>query len=109
MSEDLCKWHEGEDSIDRNEVPPGCQNCGTLYDTKTCKGCGLEFLDWESSGFDDVIAPPRVDSYGDLCCERCLSGIEWSIAEQEESNAAYFPDEPSVDDIRDDYEILGED
>lgn len=94
-----CKWHEGDDPIIQDPNPenysaPGCQNCGAMYPTKECEdttlgpGCGLEFLDWQSKGFDDVIAGPYVTSSGDLYCTRCGPRMD------EEEEAAIDEDYP---------------
>jgi hypothetical protein len=92
-----CKWHERDtpiiqDPYPDNYMPPGCQNCGAMYPTKECedtdigKGCGLEFLDWQSRGFDDVIAGPYVTTSGDLYCTRCGPRTD------EEEEDGYEPD-----------------
>lgn len=72
----LCKWHEGDDPIDMEYGPPGCQGCGNLYKVKDCEGCGETFIDWGSRGYDDVISAPYVTASGDLYCARCGPGYD---------------------------------
>lgn len=71
-----CKWHEGDTPIVQDPdldlyMAPGCQECGAMYYTKDCAGCGLEFLDWSDRSFDDVMAGPYASASGDLYCARC--------------------------------------
>lgn len=65
-----CIWHQGEAAIRLDEAP-SCQACGRLYDTLICDACGLEYLNWAGSSWDDVSAPPAVNCSGDVMCLRC--------------------------------------
>lgn len=98
-----CKWHERDDPViqdpnPENHMPPGCQNCGSMYPTKDCEGtalgpgCGLEFIDWGDRNFDDVIAGPYVTSSGDLYCMRCGPQMDAEEEESEYEEYDYDPD-----------------
>jgi hypothetical protein len=66
-----CEWHDGEKPIVEDDTP-GCPNCQRLYHTKICDGCGYEFLDWDCSSHDDIIAGPAVSESGDMYCTGCI-------------------------------------
>jgi len=83
MNPALCQWHKREEPIQDGQTP-GCCNCGRLYDTKDCPGCGKEFLDWEWEGVDDVIAAPYATSSGDVYCRGCGPRIDREAEAAEE-------------------------
>lgn len=89
-----CSWHEGDDPLpkqsDKEYIPPGCQNCGTMYLTRDCVMCKREFLDWSNTSFDDVIAGPYITASGDLYCVRC--GPQFDEEEEEHKEFDYDPD-----------------
>lgn len=64
-----CDWHKGDSEDD---VGLTCPDCSRLLATKNCEGCGKAFLDWESRGYDDIVAAPAATSSGDLVCVRCV-------------------------------------
>lgn len=71
-----CKWHEGMEVVDWNGSPASCPDCGCLLDTKQCRRCGKDFLDFNSNSFDDVMAAPTVTESGDLVCVRCARNYD---------------------------------
>lgn len=81
---DPCAWHGKQEALAEGETP-GCTYCGTMYDTRTCEGCGKDFLNWESQIVDDACAAPRVTSSGDMACARCVGSIDRQIEESEEA------------------------
>jgi hypothetical protein len=70
-----CAWHRGEEAIRLDEAP-SCPDCGRLFDTQICDGCGLEFLYWEGKTWDAMAAPPTVTPTGDVLCLRCMQQEE---------------------------------
>lgn len=73
--------------------PPGCDECGRLISTIICDECGMEFLDWDDNGFDDVMAGPAITSMGDFCCKRCLTRIESEMEMEMETETEYWEKE----------------
>ncbi len=88
-----CEWHKDDDPIEIDDEGlgfPGCPECGRLIATKDCRGCGKTFLDWEYSGWDDIVAGPCGTSSGDFCCTHCAPFIEAEWERQEEEDAYEF-------------------
>lgn len=69
---ETCDWHKDDEPINETEH---CQYCSRMLDSKTCEGCGQEFLDWSSTAFDDIIAGPCATNSGDLACIACVGRL----------------------------------
>lgn len=87
-----CDWHGDDEPIDVDDTP-SCQNCQRLLTTRLCESCGKEFLDWEDTGFDDIVAAPCATSRGDLCCHACIGSVERDIERAEDEGYWYEPDD----------------
>ena len=72
-----CAWHENNPNhMDGDSMH--CTNCGVTLNTRLCDGCGIAYLNYESSTGGSRYAP-RVSSDGDLCCARCIKEVEQEI------------------------------
>ena len=87
----LCGWHRDETPVDWENANtiPSCPDCGKLLHLKACIRCHGSFVDFESEGFDDVMAAARVTLAGDLTCAMCLLDEEtddftWDMTEASE-------------------------
>lgn len=84
-----CKWHRGDEAVDWEESPPSCPECGCLIHTKECRRCGLDFMDWRSTSWDDVMAAPGFTSSGDFMCIRCAERHEEAEQESYDEEGGY--------------------
>lgn len=67
-----CEWHEGSKAVESDDTPC-CPDCLRMLDTRVCETCGEEHLDFSVTGYDDVMAAPRVTADGNVVCVVCLA------------------------------------